>query len=95
MSKKQIIIYGLLAAVFAILVYIQFRTWRNFDWATFWSQTDQVNKRHIFHAIGLIYPAYVVRQLLYQYAKREIPEWQAQYIESFSQGPYFQHEGFY
>ena len=47
MSKKQIIIYGLLAAVFAILVYVQFRTWRNFDWATFWSQTDQVNKRHI------------------------------------------------
>src|SRR5438876_10237182 len=61
MSKKQIIIYGLLAAVFAILVYVQFRTWRNFDWATFWSQTDQVNKRHIFHAIGLIYLAYVVR----------------------------------
>jgi len=61
MSKKQIIIYGLLAAVFAILVYMQFRTWRHFDWATFWSQTDQVNKRHIFHAIGLIYLAYVVR----------------------------------
>jgi uncharacterized protein (TIRG00374 family) len=61
MSKKQIIIYGLLAAVFAILVYMQFRTWRNFDWATFWSQTDQVHKRHIFHAIGLIYLAYVVR----------------------------------
>ena len=61
MSKKQIIIYALLAAVFAILVYMQFRTWRHFDWETFWSQTDQVNKRHIFHAIGLIYLAYVVR----------------------------------
>jgi uncharacterized protein (TIRG00374 family) len=61
MSKKQIIIYGLLATVFAILVYMQFRTWRNFDWDTFWSQTDQVNKRHIFHAVGLIYLAYVVR----------------------------------
>jgi glycosyltransferase 2 family protein len=61
MSKKQIIIYALLAAVFAILVYMQFRTWRHFDWDTFWSQTDQVNKRHIFHAIGLIYLAYVVR----------------------------------
>jgi glycosyltransferase 2 family protein len=61
MSKKQIIIYGLLAVVFLVLVYMQFRTWRHFDWATFWSQTDQVNKRHIFHAIGLIYLAYVVR----------------------------------
>ncbi|HTE91244.1 MAG TPA: lysylphosphatidylglycerol synthase transmembrane domain-containing protein [Terriglobales bacterium] len=61
MSKKQFIIYAVLAAVFAILVYMQFRTWRHFDWDTFWSQTDQVNKRHIFHAIGLIYLAYVVR----------------------------------
>jgi uncharacterized protein (TIRG00374 family) len=61
MTKKQIIIYALLAVVFLVLVYMQFRTWRHFDWATFWSQTDQVNKRHIFHAIGLIYLAYVVR----------------------------------
>src|SRR5216117_439809 len=61
MTKKQIVLYGLAAAVLAVLVYMQFRTWRNFDWPTFWSQTDQVKKVHIFHAIGFIYLAYVVR----------------------------------
>src|SRR5207237_416858 len=47
MTKKQIVLYGLAAVVLAVLVYMQFRTWRNFDWPTFWSQTDEVNKSHI------------------------------------------------
>lgn len=61
MTKKQIVIYGLVTAVFAVLVYIQFRTWRNFDWTTFWSQTDHVDKLHIAHAVALIYIAYIIR----------------------------------
>src|SRR5207249_11662436 len=36
MTKKQILLYGLAAVVLAVLVYMQFRTWRNFDWPTFW-----------------------------------------------------------
>jgi glycosyltransferase 2 family protein len=63
MTRKQILLYGLAAAVLAILVYMQFRTWRNFDWTAFWSQTDQVNKLHIIHAIALIYVAYVMRAI--------------------------------
>src|SRR5438552_12194918 len=63
MTKKQIVLYGLAAGVLAVLVYMQFRTWRNFDWPTFWSQTDEVNKSHIFHAIALIYFAYVSRAI--------------------------------
>jgi uncharacterized protein (TIRG00374 family) len=72
MSKKEIIIYGLVAAVLAVLVYIQFRTWRDFDWATFWSQTDHVNKLHIIHAISLIYLAYAVRAIRWKIFLRPV-----------------------
>jgi hypothetical protein len=61
MDKKRFLIYGALLAVLLLLMYMQFRTWRNFDWATFLSQTDHVSKRHILHGIGLIYLAYAIR----------------------------------
>jgi uncharacterized protein (TIRG00374 family) len=63
MKNKQILIYGVLLLVFIFLVYLQFRTWKDFDWATFWSQTHRVHKWHIFHAVGLIYLAYVLRAI--------------------------------
>ena len=61
MDKKRFLIYGVLLAVLLFLMYMQFRTWRNFDWVTFFTQTDQVSKRHILHAISLIYLAYAIR----------------------------------
>jgi uncharacterized protein (TIRG00374 family) len=72
MTRKQILLYGLAATVLAILVYMQFRTWRNFDWAAFWSQTDQVNKLHIIHAIALIYVAYVMRAIRWKIFLRPV-----------------------
>jgi glycosyltransferase 2 family protein len=72
MTKKQILLYGLAAIVLAVLVYMQFRTWRNFDWPTFWSQTDEVNKSHIFHAIALIYLAYVMRAIRWKIFLRPV-----------------------
>lgn len=61
MNRKRALIYGVILGVLAGLVYMQFRTWRNFDWATFFSQTGQVNKLRIAFAIGWIYLAYVMR----------------------------------
>lgn len=61
MNRKRALIYGVILCVLAALVYMQFRTWRNFDWATFLSQTGQVNKLRIAFAIGWIYLAYVMR----------------------------------
>jgi glycosyltransferase 2 family protein len=72
MTRKQILLYGLAAAVLALLIYMQFRTWRNFDWVTFWSQTDQVNKLHILHAIALIYVAYVMRAIRWKIFLRPV-----------------------
>jgi uncharacterized protein (TIRG00374 family) len=72
MDKKRFLIFGALLAVFLFLVYLQFRTWRDFDWATFWSQTDHVSLHHILHAVGLIYLAYVVRAIRWKIFLRPV-----------------------
>jgi len=61
MNRKRAFIYGLVLCVLVGLIYTQFRTWRNFDWATFLSQTGRVNKFSIALAIAWIYLAYVMR----------------------------------
>lgn len=65
MNKKRYAIYALVFFILAVLVYLQFRTWRNFDWSAFLSQTGQVKKHklHIFFAVGWIYLAYVMRAI--------------------------------
>ena len=56
----------------AVLVYFQFRTWRNFDWELFLSQTDNINKLHIIHGIALIYVAYFMRAIRWKIFLRPI-----------------------
>src|SRR2546430_746689 len=72
MNKKQILLYGLLAVLLAVLVYIQFRTWRNFDWDKFLSQLDNIRWVHIVHAVALIYVAYVMRAIRWKVFLRPV-----------------------
>lgn len=61
MSKQRVMIYGLVFAVLAVLVYLQFREWRTFDWQKFVENTRDVTWRHVIHGIVLIYVAYILR----------------------------------
>jgi uncharacterized protein (TIRG00374 family) len=63
MNRKRALIYGLILCVLIGLIYMQFRTWRIFDWPTFLSQTGRVNKMSILLAIGWIYLAYLMRAM--------------------------------
>jgi uncharacterized protein (TIRG00374 family) len=72
MTKKRILVYGLVLAVLVILVYLQFRTWKNFDWATFWTQSENVNLRHILQAIGYIYLTYLLRAVRWKIFLRPV-----------------------
>jgi len=63
MSKKRILAYAVVTAILAALVYMQFRTWKDFDWPTFWGQWKQIGPRHILQAIALIYFTYFLRAL--------------------------------
>ena len=51
MDKKRYLAYALVAAILAALIYMQFRTWKGFDWATFWEQSKQVSPLNILNAI--------------------------------------------
>ena len=76
MTKKRALIYALIASLLAILVYVQFRTWRNFDWAVFRAQTDQAfhahGLLHIFGGIACTYFAYVLRSLRWRIFLRPV-----------------------
>jgi glycosyltransferase 2 family protein len=61
MDKKRILASIVVFLILAILVYLQYRHWRSFDWGTFWSQTHRIKKLHVLHGILLIYLGYLMR----------------------------------
>ena len=76
MDRKRAFLYSLAFAVFAVLVYMQFRTWRNFDWATFWRESRNLVRPphiyHLFHAVTLIYLGYAIRALRWKIFLRPV-----------------------
>src|SRR3989442_5696907 len=72
MDKKRTLITGGALVVLAILVYLQFRHWKAFDWTTFWIETHQVNPRHIVHAIVLSYVGYLIRAIRWKIFLRPV-----------------------
>ena len=72
MDKKRYLAYAVVAAILAILIYMQFRTWKNFDWATFWDQSRQVSLLHILNAVLLIYLSYFLRAVRWKIFLRPV-----------------------
>ncbi len=52
MDKKRILASVVVFLILAVLVYLQYRHWRSFDWGTFWSQTHRIKKIHVLHGIA-------------------------------------------
>jgi len=71
MNNKKYLVYAAVFIVLAVLVYLQFRTWQNFDWARF-RETRPQKWMHILHGIGLIYLAYVVRAIRWKIFLRPV-----------------------
>src|SRR5260221_14420387 len=63
MKKRQLIIYLLIAAVLAGLIYLQVHSWRRFDWPLFFQQTKDMHWGMVAFALGLIYLDYFLRAL--------------------------------
>ncbi|MFZ0283889.1 MAG: lysylphosphatidylglycerol synthase transmembrane domain-containing protein [Terriglobales bacterium] len=61
MNKSHALIYGLVLAVLAGLVYMQFREWRTFDWEKFLVNSRDVSWQHVVRGILYIYLGYVLR----------------------------------
>lgn len=63
MHNKRALITAIIVALLGLLIYSQYREWRNFDWPTFWAQTHHIRGIHILHGIALIYLHYGLRAL--------------------------------
>ena len=72
MDKRRYLAYAVVAAILTALIYVQFRTWKGFDWATFWDQSKQVSLLHILNAVGLIYLSYFLRALRWKIFLRPV-----------------------
>jgi uncharacterized protein (TIRG00374 family) len=70
MNKKRYVVYAVVFVVLAVLVYLQFRTWQNFDWARLFQYG--LNWRHILHGVGYIYLAYFLRAIRWKIFLRPV-----------------------
>jgi glycosyltransferase 2 family protein len=61
MNIKRVLVFGIVLVLLCLLIYLQVRTWKNFDWGVFWSRTDHVNPLGLIAGIVLTYLAYVLR----------------------------------
>ena len=61
MKRKRLLIFGIVLAVLCLLIYLQVRAWKTFDWKLFWKNTEDVNWLYIFYGFALTYIAYALR----------------------------------
>jgi uncharacterized protein (TIRG00374 family) len=70
MNKKKYAAFAIVFVVLAVLVYLQFRTWRHFDWAKLFQYG--LEWRHIVHGIVYIYLSYFFRALRWKVFLRPV-----------------------
>lgn len=70
MVNKKYAVYAGVFAVLAVLVYLQFRTYKSFDWAKLFH--NGLNWRHIIHGVLLIYVAYFLRAVRWKIFLRPV-----------------------
>jgi glycosyltransferase 2 family protein len=61
MNRHRIAIYAVVLVILALLVYLQFREWRTFDWGKLLGHSRDIVWRHVIHGIILIYLGYFLR----------------------------------
>ena len=74
MNKKRFLITVLVLGVLAVLVYLQVRTWKRFDWHRFWMATHNTNKFDLLAGVALVYVDYFLRALRWKIMLRPVCE---------------------
>jgi uncharacterized protein (TIRG00374 family) len=72
MNKKRFLITTLVLVILAALVYLQIRTWREFDWHRFWAATHNTNKFFLAAGVALIYTVYILRAVRWKVLLRPV-----------------------
>src|SRR5208282_5578282 len=70
MNKKRYVVYTIVFVVLAVLIYLQFRTYRHFDWAKLFQ--FGLSWRHIVHGVLYIYFAYFLRAVRWKIFLRPV-----------------------
>jgi len=70
MKIKQWALYAAVIVILAALIYLQFRTWRNFDWTRL--VQFHLNWWHILHGVLYIYFAYLLRAVRWKIFLRPV-----------------------
>ena len=74
MIKKRTLISAGVLALLCGLIYLQVRTWKKFDWHTFWARTDQVKVSYIVLSLAIIYFLYVLRAVRWRIFLKPVHE---------------------
>src|SRR5271163_1045625 len=61
MKNKRTLITALVTIVLLAFAYLQFRTWRTFQWGVFWKLSKEADFSKLISAIGFIYITYFLR----------------------------------
>src|ERR1700726_2238705 len=61
MNKKNALILGIVLIALCLLIYLQIRAWKTFDWQIFWTSTKHINCLYAFCGLALTYFAYILR----------------------------------
>lgn len=81
MKRNRWLAMGAVSALLLILVYIQFRTWRRFEWSALAQAFDSINWLHLVAGGVLIYGAYVTRAFRWSvFLRRSHPATPAQMV---------------
>lgn len=66
MNRKRILVTALVLVVLCLLIYLQVRTWRKFDWVAFWNQTHHIHWINVVASAVFTYLAYYLRAVRWQ-----------------------------
>jgi len=72
MTRKRILVSGIVVAVLAGLVYFQYREWRHFDWSVFWKLTADTRPFYLLSAVAMIYATYLLRAVRWKVFLRPV-----------------------
>jgi|SRR3954467_3961896 uncharacterized protein (TIRG00374 family) len=74
MNKKRAMATVIVVAVLAGLAYLQFRTWRNFQWQVFWDQTSDARPLKLVIGVLVIYVTYYLRAMRWRVLLRPVKD---------------------
>jgi hypothetical protein len=72
MNRTRIVLTLAVGAVLAVLVYFQFRAWKEFDWALMLAQVRRADPLRLLAGVALIYSVYFLRALRWHIFMRPV-----------------------